>query len=278
MSDSPPELAGVSHEHLAAGETRLHVATAGSPDAPPVLLVHGWPQNWWAWRAVIPALAERHRVIAVDLPGFGWSEQPSGAYAKEWIATELLALLDSLAIPRVTWIGHDWGGWVGFLAALRAPERFERMLALAIPHPWAGITPLQAAAALGYQVPISLPLAGPRVADPLVRRILQVGRRERLSSSERDGFADHIAPHVTVAMYRTYLTREAGPALRGRYARQTLEVPTTVAVGAQDAITRGARPGPVPGQPALTVEVVSGVAHWIPEERPDVVLDWSAAG
>lgn len=88
----------------------MHVALAGPDDGPPLLLVHGWPQHWWEWRHVIPALAERFRVIAPDLRGFGWSEVPAGGYEKEQLASDMLALLDTLGIERVSWIGHDWGG------------------------------------------------------------------------------------------------------------------------------------------------------------------------
>jgi len=73
----PPELKGVLHEYVDAGGLRTHVALAGPPDAPAVLLVHGWPQNWWTWRHVIPTLAEHFRVIAPDLRGHGWSEAPA---------------------------------------------------------------------------------------------------------------------------------------------------------------------------------------------------------
>ena len=76
-------------------------------------------------------------MIAPDLPGFGWSDKPPDRYEKEELAGRLLGLLDELGVDQVTWIGHDWGGWLGFLAALRSPERFERMLAVTIPHFWA---------------------------------------------------------------------------------------------------------------------------------------------
>src|SRR5947209_8264483 len=195
MPDHPPALEGVRHEYPIVDGHRVHVALAGPDDAPPVLLVHGWPQNWWVWRKVIPALAPEHRIIAPDLPGFGWSDAPPGAYEKEELASRLLTLLDELGVERTTWIGHDWGGWIGFLTALRAPERIERMLALAIPPFWAPQSVKQTVALLAYQVPISLPVLGPRVADPMARRILQIGRgADRLSSEDVDRFASHIPP------------------------------------------------------------------------------------
>jgi len=277
--DDLPELQGVRHDYVDAGGLRTHVALGGPEDAPPVLLVHGWPQNWWAWRHVIPKLTERFRVIAADLRGHGWSEAPSGGYDKEQLASDVLALLDALGLDRVSYVGHDWGGWTGFLAALRSPERFSRLLAVAIPHPWADPNPAQIGAVLGYQVPISLPLIGSRAADPMIRRILQVGRGgDRLSPAEVQLFAGHIPPHVTVSMYRTYLTQEILPIVRGRYARAQLQVPSTVFTGVLDLITRGSTSGPVAGQPQLSVEVLDGVAHWIPEQRPQPIVDWVSQG
>jgi pimeloyl-ACP methyl ester carboxylesterase len=275
---APPDLPGVRHAYVDAGGLRTHVALAGPEDAPPVLLVHGWPQSWWAWRRVIPALAERYRVIAPDLRGHGWSEAPASGYEKEQLASDLLALLDELGIERATWVGHDWGGWTGFLTALRAPERLGRMLALCIPHPWAGRHPRQVAL-LAYQGPVSLPGIGPRVARPMTRAILQAGRSAgRLGAGDVAIFAEHIPPHVTVSMYRTFLTRELLPTLRGRYAEAVLEVPTTLIQGARDLVTRGGATGAVSGQPQLRVEVLDGVAHWVPEERWQAIVDWVQRG
>jgi len=268
----------VRHEHVQAGALRTHVALAGPEDAPPLLLVHGWPQSWWTWRHVIPPLAERFRVIAPDLRGHGWSEAPDDGYRKEQLAGDLLALLDALAIERVSWIGHDWGGWSGFLAALRAPERFERMLALCIPHPWVKPDLRQLAVLLSYQGPVSMPLLGPRVADRMVRAVLQAGRgRERLEAAEVDLFARHIPPRVTVAMYRTFLTRELIPLARGRYAGARLQVPTKLVLGRKDAVTRGVAAGAVPAQPQLQVQLLDGVAHWVPEQRPQAIVEWAFA-
>jgi pimeloyl-ACP methyl ester carboxylesterase len=274
----PPELQGVTHEYVSAGGLRMHVALAGPADAPPLLLVHGWPQNWWSWRHVIPPLAERFRVIAPDLRGFGWSEAPDEGYDKEQLAGDLLALLDALELERVTWIGHDWGAWSGFLAALRAPERIERMLALCIPHLWVKPNLGLLAVMLSYQGPISMPFVGERVADPMVRRILQFGRfGEPLEAADVEIFARHIPPAVTVAMYRTFLTRELLPLARGRYAHAQLQVPTTLILGRSDAVSRGVAEGAVAGQPKLLVELLERVAHWVPEQRPQAIVDWAHA-
>lgn len=270
----PPELPGVGHEYVNAGGLRTHLALAGPQDAPAMLLVHGWPQHWWAWRYVIPALAKRYRVIVPDLRGHGWTQAPRAGYAKEQLAADLLAVLDVLELERVTWVGHDWGAWTGFLAALRAPERIERMLALCVPHLWTPPHPRQLAL-LSYQGPVSLPLLGPRVARRMIRSVLQSGRRgDPLQAADVALFAEHIPAEVTVAMYRTFLTRELLPIARGRYAHAVLEVPTTLLVGERDLVTKGTAIGPAKGQPQLRAEVLEGVGHWVPEQRPEKILAW----
>ena len=134
MNRAIPERPGVEHRFVEAGGLRVHVAEAGSGD--PVVLQHGWPQHWLLWRKLIPALAESYRVICPDLRGLGWTDAPPTGYEKEQLASDLLALVDALGYERVRVVGHDWGGFVAFLAALRAPERFERFCCLGSPTPW----------------------------------------------------------------------------------------------------------------------------------------------
>ncbi len=86
-------------------------------------------------------LAQSHRVICADLRGHGWTGAPPYGYAKESLATDAIALLDALDIERVGLMGHDWGGYIGFLLCLRAPERIERLLALNTGHPLSNPSP-----------------------------------------------------------------------------------------------------------------------------------------
>src|SRR3954451_21956114 len=130
LEDLPP-VRGVAHRFVEANGVRLHVAEAGS--GPPVLLVPGWPQHWWAWRKVIPTLAERYRVLAIDLRGWGWSDAPPGRYEKQTFADDLLALLDAEEIEKVSIIGHDWGGYASFLLAMDHPDRVAGLTVLDVP-------------------------------------------------------------------------------------------------------------------------------------------------
>jgi len=272
-----PSLPGVDHEFVDAGGLKTHVALAGDPDAPPLLLLHGWPQHWWVWREVIPQLAREHRVIAPDLRGHGWTDAPREGYEKEQLVDDQLALLDALGVERVTWVGHDWGAWVGMLAGLRAPERIARLIPMCVPPPFAPRRdPLVMLLALGYQGPISTPVLGPLLARHGFQA--QILRRARARGSFTDAEVatyDDVfkaRPHVSVAMYRTFLVREAAPVGSGRYAGQVMPVPTRLVLGDRDLITRGIPAGPLDGQPNVVVERVEGIGHFLPEEAPEAVL------
>ena len=101
------------------------------------MLLHGWPQHWFMWRDVIPALAADRRVIAPDLRGLGWSDAPTERLprSRSW-PTTCSPLLDELGVERFDLIGHDWGAFAGFLICLTAPERVGHYVGCSIPHLW----------------------------------------------------------------------------------------------------------------------------------------------
>src|SRR5258708_3942799 len=119
-----PELAGAEHRFVDVRGARLHVAEIRSGE--PVVLLHGWPQHWWAWHEGITLLAGAFRVIAVDLRGFGWSEATPRGYRKEELAEDVVGVLDALSLDSVFLAGHDWGGVVGFIVCVEHPERVRR--------------------------------------------------------------------------------------------------------------------------------------------------------
>lgn len=267
-----PELAGVTHETIGG----LHVARAGDPDAPPVVLLHGWPQHWWCWHKVIPALAREHHVIAPDLRGFGWSDAPSGRYEKATLAEDVLSLLDALEVETCVLAGHDWGGFVAWLMALRAPERIDRLVALSIIHPWfvPERNPMAVLRTL-YQVPIITPVLN-RVAQPnmprIMRRIAAQGWTAQDAELYGAPYRDPAKVNAAANLYRTFLTRELTPIVRGRYAREKAAMPVTVATGSEDPVITPKRLEGVRAAD-LRVEILDGAGHFLPEERPDVVAD-----
>src|SRR5579863_7885842 len=99
---------------------RIHARMAGQGS--PVVLLHGWPQTSYAWRKLIPLLAERHTVIAPDLRGFGDSSKPFSGYDKKTIAGDLSAMLQALDLESACIVGHDMGGQVGYAFAALYPQ------------------------------------------------------------------------------------------------------------------------------------------------------------
>lgn len=123
-----------NHRDVTAGGVRLHVAEAG--DGPLVVLLHGFPEIWWAWRAQIPALAEAgYRVIAPDLRGFGASDKPPRPYDLVTIAGDIAGLVRALGESRAHVIGHDLGGLVAWTMGALHPELVAGVGVLGSAHP-----------------------------------------------------------------------------------------------------------------------------------------------
>jgi pimeloyl-ACP methyl ester carboxylesterase len=109
----------VREERLSCGEVRLVEMGTGTP----LVLLHGLAGNWQSWLANLSALSAHHRVIAIDLPGFGHSALCTGAITMEGYADTVVELLDRLGIDRATLIGNSMGGLITIEAAARHPER-----------------------------------------------------------------------------------------------------------------------------------------------------------
>lgn len=116
---------------------RLHAVTGG--DGPALLLIGGWPQTWYAWREVMPALARRHTVVAVDSRGAGLSDKPDDGYDAGTLSADLVALMAALGHDRFDVVGHDIGTWTGYALAADHPERVGRLAILEAVIP--GLTP-----------------------------------------------------------------------------------------------------------------------------------------
>ena len=121
---------------LSTGIT-MNVALAGPEDAPPVILIHGFPESHRTWREIAAQLEDRFRLIMPDLRGFGLSDRPQdvSAYSAETLIADIFALADALGIERFALVGHDWGGAIAWAAALRGNPRIERLAIVNSPHP-----------------------------------------------------------------------------------------------------------------------------------------------
>jgi pimeloyl-ACP methyl ester carboxylesterase len=117
--------------YVECGDLRLHAVTGG--DGPPLLLIHGWPETWYAWRLLMPALARDFQVIAVDQRGRGLSDKPAAGYDTGTLATDLVALMDALGHERFAVVGHDTGFAIGYALAADHPDRIDRVALAEIP-------------------------------------------------------------------------------------------------------------------------------------------------
>jgi len=282
VSQSLPQVEGVSHHTVEARGVKFHYAEAGSGEDV-VLCLHGWPQHWYEWRNLMPALADRYRVIALDQRGFGWSEAPSGGYEKENLADDVLAVLDALGIERVKLVGHDWGGWIGFLLALKAPERIDRYLALNILPPWISIRSMAPHLwRFWYQWLILSPGVGYRLhtSGKFVPKVLAGGsvRHEVWDDATLHAFSDTFTEpdraRAAVQMYRVFNLREAPEMARGRYSDAHLTVPTKLLFGTGDqALQHTLLEGCERQADDMQLEKIDGCGHFIVDEMPELVAE-----
>ncbi|HEX7184715.1 MAG TPA: alpha/beta hydrolase [Thermoanaerobaculia bacterium] len=113
---------------LRIGEQLVHIEQAGQGE--PVILIHGFGASTYAWRKVLPTLAESFRAVAVDLNGFGYTQRPRSpeSYTREGQGKLVLDVMDDLGIERAHFVGHSYGGGITLWIASRYPERVRSMV------------------------------------------------------------------------------------------------------------------------------------------------------
>jgi len=122
------------HRFVSANGARFHVAELGQ--GPLVLLLHGFPQFWWAWRAQLTALAEAgYHVAAIDLRGYGASDKPPRGYDTFTLAADVASIVRSLGEGKAVIVGHGWGGWIAWSMPSMQPAVTTAVAALGMPHP-----------------------------------------------------------------------------------------------------------------------------------------------
>ncbi|GEO95383.1 alpha/beta fold hydrolase [Kocuria turfanensis] len=247
----------------------LDVRDAGPADGPPVLLLHGFPQDRTSWDRLAPALhAAGLRTLAPDQRGYSPGARPRGrgAYRLELLVEDAVAVLDAAGVERAHVLGHDWGGIVAWALAAHRPERTAALTVASVPHPRAlsrslvrSGQGLRSAYVAAFQLP-RLPetVLGPRLGDLL--------RRSGLPAAEAARYAARMQqPGALTAALDWY---RAVPLSRLRTG--PVDVPTTYAWGNRDlALGRRAAEltaGHVRG-PYRFVELDAG--HWLPETRPE---------
>ncbi|WKE73241.1 alpha/beta fold hydrolase [Streptomyces sp. WP-1] len=279
------DLAGFTHRWVEGDGVRLHAVEGGRSKGPTVVLLAGFPQTWWAWRKVMPALAERFHVIAVDLPGQGHSERPHGSYDTHTVASHVQAALTALDVPKYWLVAHDIGAWVAFSLALKYEDRLHGVALLD-----AGIP--------GITLPESVPLEPEQAKKtwhfafhlvPELPETLLTGRErdyvhwfltaktlspDTFDGAEVDQYAASIAAEgglrASLAYYRDAprSARENRDALeRGRLTVPVLGISSSHGSIPDIAASIG------PWAEHTTGVVVPEAGHFIPDEQPGAVVD-----
>ena len=114
---------------------KIHYVTSGQ--GPLIVLIHGFPDYWYSWRAQMPELASRFQPVAIDMRGYNESDKPEGVenYTMEKLVGDAVAVVKHFGRDRAIIVGHDWGGMVAWNFAMGHPQMTERLIILNLPHP-----------------------------------------------------------------------------------------------------------------------------------------------
>jgi pimeloyl-ACP methyl ester carboxylesterase len=274
---------------VSANGIRLHVAECG--DGPLVVLLHGFPEFWYAWRHQLVGLAERgYRAVAIDLRGYGDSDKPPRGYDLWTLAGDVAGLVPALGEDRAAVVGHGWGGVVGWTVAALHPRRVNALVAVAAPHPLAIRRAVvreprgqgrALVAVAGFQLPRwpERALSGDDGAG--VERIMRawagagwVGTADFAGATAKYRAAARIAGVAFCSMeYYRWAVRSQLRAEGRRFAvaiARHAEVPVLGLHGADDPwlLPRTAAASTPWAGERHTLEVLPGIGHFPHEERP----------
>jgi pimeloyl-ACP methyl ester carboxylesterase len=266
--------------YIDTGELRQHAVIGG--DGPPLLLVHGWPQTWYAWRLVMPTLAQDFEVIAPDQRGIGLTDKPQDGYDPGILANDLVALMDALGHQRFAVVGTDTGLPIGYALAADHPDRVTRVALAEVPGPPGAVPspPFFAPEPLNNRL---WHIAVNRLAE--VNEQLVRGREDIYFGYEFAIQAGKPLPDDVVNYYVGLLTNP--DALRGSFAfyrewdammaqnEQRAKRPLTMPVlGIGGAASNADMVGKAMKLLADDVQsaVIPGAGHWFAEEAPEETL------
>jgi haloacetate dehalogenase len=288
MSASPVRLPGFEYRRVDVEGVTISCAVKGT--GPPLLLLHGWPQNHLMWRDVAPALAEDHTVVLADLRGYGDSGKPAPdnaglAYAKRAMAGDQVGLMRELGFGPFQLAGHDRGARVAHRLVLDHPGAVTRLAVLDIVptrHVLRTVTRAVAAAyyqwfflATGDGIPEHLIAADPgHWVRAVTGQLLGDGKsiEPEVMEDYIRCFRDPEAIAGSCADFRSALGVDLVHDDESACAGQKVECPALVLWGAQSFVGRGNEPLSVWQQYATDVRGDAlPVGHFVPEEAPDLV-------
>jgi pimeloyl-ACP methyl ester carboxylesterase len=247
--------------------TSLHYVRGGK--GPAVILLHGFPEDWVEYRAIMPRLAKRFTVVAVDLPGIGKSGPAKGGYEIPKIAGDIHALADALKLKRPYVVGHDVGGHVAYAYVRRFPDALRGAMILDVPM--AGLAGAEEAGAGFWHVGFILE---PGLAEKLVpgRQDAFLGYFYDMGKFTRAERAYFVSAYQAPQLHAAFQIYRAMPKEAEWNAAQTArnDVPLTVAIGEKSPFTKFL-PRFVEGYRAKGMSRVEGT--WIPGAGHYVVTD-----
>lgn len=271
------------HEFADANGVRMHYVAGGS--GTPVVLIHGWPQTWYGWWPIMPALAEHHTVYAIDLPGLGDSTGSPTGYDKATLARYVHTLIaDKLNIRDAAVIGHDLGAAVAFEYASQFPDDTARLGYLDLPLPGPAIDAATYRTLSWHiafhsqrQVPEAIVRDDVREYLALFYPQVSFGGTAFGGTSDRSPFSDteisefartYSRPEALSGGFELY--RALDKDVRDTVAAASVGLPTLLmaAQGQVDAIRATAAPRMTNIVRAVDVP---GAGHWLVEENPSFV-------
>jgi pimeloyl-ACP methyl ester carboxylesterase len=261
------------------GDLRLHAVTGGG--GPPLLLVHGWPETWYAWRLVMPALARDFSVVAADQRGMGLSGKPAEGYDTGTLAADLVALMDALGHRQFAVVGHDTGMWIGYALAADHPDRVDRLAVAEAAMPGVSASPPLFGSTQANNQLWHFPFN--RLAE--VNDQLAAGREDiyfgfQFAKAVKklpdhvvryyvDGLADPDALHGSFAAYRAL---DATIAQNQERMKRRLTLPV-LALGGAAGIGEGAANTMKLAADNVHSVVIPSCGHYCLEEAPEEILE-----
>jgi pimeloyl-ACP methyl ester carboxylesterase len=277
----PAGFAGTfTSRYVDTGDLRQHVVIGG--EGPPLLLVHGWPQTWYAWRLVMPALARDFQIVAPDQRGTGLSGRPADGYDTGTLAGDLVALMDALGHQRFAMAGHDTGMWIGYALAADHPGRLDRLAVAETPIP--GLSPSPPLFGNSHLNAALWHFAFNRLAG--VNDQLAQGREDiyfgwqfatkaakQLPDYAVRHYVDTLAasPEALDASFAIYRALDATIAQNQQRKERRLTLPV-LAIGGAHSLGEQVADTMKLGADDVQALAVPGCAHWVPEEAPEEML------
>ena len=272
---APPPTGG-TRRFVAANGITLHTVTVGS--GPPLVLLHGWPQTWFAWRDTMERLADRFTLIAPDLRGPGLSERTETGYDKGTLAADIAALIGETAGGRAHVVGHDMGGKVAFALAHLHPACVARLVLVdcAVPGTESGDALHGGAWHYGFHMAAGFPemLTRGRERAYIHAQIRAWShRRDAVTEAAITEYARHYAtPGGMTAGFNLYRTLPQDAELVASFGSRKLDMPVLTIAGRHGV---GDRLADAMRSHATTLEnaIAEESGHFVAEEAPAFFCD-----